>query len=150
MFAGSGAVGIEALSRGAGKVVFADSSRDCCELIRYNLKLLGTGGRNTYILDADLSHISAGAALRNALRQVGELAADVIFADPPYSYNGLSGLPRLLSEFDICAAEGIFIIEHGKKTDMPQDAGMYAKYREKNYGDSSLSFYQSTYDGFFV
>ncbi|MCL2057467.1 MAG: 16S rRNA (guanine(966)-N(2))-methyltransferase RsmD [Oscillospiraceae bacterium] len=148
MYAGSGAVGIEALSRGAGCVVFADSSRECVDTIRDNLKLLGIGGRGALVLEADLARgAPAAAALRGALKRLGEVAADIIFADPPYGLEGILDMPRFISESYLCAADGTIIIEHSKKTIMPANSGMYEKARERQYGDSCLSFYESAPDG---
>ena len=100
-------------------------------------------------MDADLARKSAGDALRDGLKRIGEAAADVVFADPPYGYEDIRNLPRYISESYLCAAEGFFIIEHGKKTEMPRDAGYFENFREKNYGDSCLSFYRYAADGFF-
>ena len=148
LFAGSGAIGIEALSRGAGKVIFIDSNQGCGALIRENLKLLGASGRDALVLDIDLSRSAAQKALRGCLKLAGEAAADVVYADPPYDYGDMENLPRLISESCLCAPDGIFVFEHGKMRDAPQIAGAFEKYSERQYGDSRLSFYKSASDIF--
>ena len=148
LFAGSGAVGIEALSRGAGKVIFADNSSNCCAVIHDNLKLLGASSRDALVLNTDLAHDNSMEALRDGLKRLGEIAADVIFADPPYSFDGIESIPSLISGSFLCAAEAVLVVEHGKKVILPQNAGAYVKFRDRNYGDSSLSFYNCQEESF--
>ena len=141
MFAGSGAVGIEALSRGAGKVIFVDISRDCGALIRDNLKLLGAGTRETLVLAADIAKPDSFKEIREGIKRLGEAAADLIFADPPYSFEGVGSLPASIAGSSLCAADAMIIIEHGKKIAVPQRAGDFELIRSRQYGDSIMSFY---------
>jgi 16S rRNA (guanine(966)-N(2))-methyltransferase RsmD len=141
LFAGSGAVGIEALSRGADKVLFVERSGRCCGIIRDSLRLLGADG-DAQILCADLSRESAAGMLADGVSSLRRGGADAVFADPPYDYPGLTELPFFLSRRNICAQNGVLIIEHRKKTAMPSNAGAFILHSEKKYGDSVLSFYR--------
>ena len=141
LFAGSGAVGIEALSRGAGGALFVERNRACCELIRANLTALGVDKRRYCVLEADMSARTAKPALLRGLDRLARPAADIVFADPPYEYAGMDGLPLLMSGLDVCAPGGILIIEHGKKSELPAAACAYVKYDVRKYGDTRFSFY---------
>ena len=143
LFAGSGAIGIEALSRGAGGVIFVDKSRACCALIRENLRLVGAGGQEALVLDLDIKRDNFMRALREGMKHLEKNEAGVVFADPPYNFEGVDRFPLLISETAICAAGAFIIIEHSKKISMPQHAGIYAMFRNKKYGDSCVSFYSS-------
>ena len=143
MYAGSGAIGIEALSRGAGKAVFIDNSRACRDIINGNLDLLRIDRRNVAVLDADLGKISAWGLVRDALSGLCGAPADIIYADPPYKYDGLDGLPQLISASGLCGGDGVFILEHSSKTVLPDGAGAFYKYRDRQYGDTRLSFYRA-------
>ena len=84
VFAGTGAIGIEALSRGARQVVFVDSSREGCRLIRENLELCGIEG-GFRLLSSDVF-----TALRLLVRE--GFSADILFMDPPYQWRHVRGL----------------------------------------------------------
>jgi 16S rRNA (guanine(966)-N(2))-methyltransferase RsmD len=142
LFAGSGAMGIEALSRGAGAALFVDGARDCGRAIRENLKTLGVGGGDALVLDADISGNAAPALLAGGIKRLGRIAADVIYADPPYGYGGIEGLPLTLADAAIIAPDGALIVEHGKNTKMPRDCGSFEKADERKYGDTRLSIYK--------
>ena len=134
--AGSGAVGLEALSRGASRVTFVDRSRKMCALIEANLEALK--------VDEDEIELVAREALEFLRRRAKKEAEsfDIIFFDPPYaadyevvlSYVG-DHAKRLL------AADGVIIVEHDKKKELPEEAGRLRRYRVLRQGDSSLSFY---------
>jgi len=135
LYAGTGAVGIEALSRGAAKVYFADSSKAAAELIAGNLKSLG---------------IAAGFEIAKheaakALRQWGSLgiAADLIFLDPPYRMRDeYARTLSFLSESKLLRAKGIVIAEHEKRFDLGAEFGKLRRYRKLEQGDAALSFYR--------
>ena len=157
LFAGTGAIGIEALSRGAGAALFADKSRNCVKLINANLAALGIAEAGTEIgalalaLCVDMSRTSAPRLLRDGLERLGGCSggADFIYVDPPYSYDGISGLPGLLFGCpSICKNSTTLIIEHGAKVAMPDIAegggAVAQRYSKRKYGDSVLSFYKKT------
>lgn len=136
LYAGSGAVGIEALSRGAQQVIFVENVEPALRTIRANLSSLGIHGG--YALEAR----SASAALKR-LATAGT-AADLVFLDPPYSdiaeYD--STLTLLGGEWRQLLAPGAIIIaEHLKKLDLAASYGALHRYRTLKQGDSVLSFY---------
>ncbi len=135
LYAGTGAVGIEALSRGAGMVYFVDSSPQAAGLIRENLGLLKiTSGYEVMQRDA-------GQSLR-ALEE-REVAANYCFLDPPYrlqeEYRRI--LERLGSS-RLVGPESVVIAEHEKKFDPGEEAGGLKRFRLLLQGDAGLSFYR--------
>lgn len=136
--AGSGAVGIEALSRGAAHVVFVDRSRKMCALIEANANGLNVNDQVIEIVTAEASDVLR----RRAKKETPPF--DIIFFDPPYASNYETVLnyvgdhaPRLLSK------EGIVVVEHFSKNDLQEEFTALKRYRRVKQGESSLSFYQS-------
>jgi 16S rRNA (guanine966-N2)-methyltransferase len=128
-FAGTGAVGIEALSRGAARVTFADADPRACRLIAANLQRCGVAGGYT-IERADVTTWLARATA----------SFDLVFLDPPYEEERLeaavvAGVARL-------AADGVLVLEHAARRAAPQPAGV-ALTRVLKSGDSALSFYRT-------
>jgi 16S rRNA (guanine966-N2)-methyltransferase len=135
LFAGTGAVGIEALSRGAAMVQFAESSTQAAELIKKNLASLGiaTGFR---ILRQD--SIRALRALDSA-----PIVADFVFLDPPYDMeDAYRQTLRTLSKSSTLKPESIVIAEHQKKFDPGDAFESLRRYRKLEQGDAALSFYR--------
>jgi 16S rRNA (guanine(966)-N(2))-methyltransferase RsmD len=136
--AGSGAVGIEALSRGAVHTTFVDQSQPMCALIETNLEALK--------LDEDGQVVNAEASdfLRRPVKQ-GSEPYDIIFFDPPYAAD-YEGLLHYLGEHaeSLLAKGGLVIVEHYRKNDLKTEFGELRRYRELKQGDSCLSFYEVT------
>ncbi len=128
---GTGAVGIEALSRGASFVVFVDKSRKACILIEENLDLLGVPEDETEVIQAD-----AAEYLKKANKKF-----DIIFYDPPYA-SDYSYVLWAVSESDVLSEDGIFIAEHDSKKQLPDSLGALRRWRILKQGSSSLSFYE--------
>jgi 16S rRNA (guanine(966)-N(2))-methyltransferase RsmD len=133
--AGMGAVGIEALSRGAARVYFADQSRKACRIIRENLRSLEVD-EGYDVLEADL-----GKALDVFVRD--RIAFDIAFLDPPYDRHDLyeQALQRF-SAHRLLTTDGTLVIEHSKRTELPQSAGPLRQVRSLVQGDSALAFYR--------
>ena len=136
MCAGTGAVGIEALSRGVKHVTFVDQSRRMCSLIEANTSVLGIDEKEFEIVNAD-----ASAYLRRQAKKKRE-PFDIIFFDPPYAadYESVLNLiaehaPQLIHE------DAVVIVEHHKKKDLPDEFGSLKCYRTLKQGDSVLSFF---------
>ncbi len=135
LFAGTGAVGIEALSRGARQVYFVDSSTRAAALIRDNLRSLGiSAGFEVLERDAD-------TALR--LLDSEAVACDFCFLDPPYrlktSYSDVLGF---LSNSRLLSASSMVIAEHDKHFDPGDRFGALLRFRHLKQGDAVLSFYR--------
>ncbi|MCI6771605.1 MAG: 16S rRNA (guanine(966)-N(2))-methyltransferase RsmD [Oscillospiraceae bacterium] len=130
LFSGSGQLGIEALSRGAEKAVFVDSSKKSLEVTKKNLE-------NTGLL--------SGAVLINResisyLRSVGE-KFDIVFLDPPYK-SGL--LQKALEEMDsVVSPGGVVICEAPKDEELPVEIGSRFQSKKYNYGKISLTVYRA-------
>ena len=135
LFAGTGAVGIESMSRGASMVQFVESSARGTELIRRNLTSLGieTGFQ---ILKQD--SIRAMPALESS----GTIA-DFVFLDPPYDAEGAYRQTlETLSKSRLLRPESIIIAEHQKKFDPGESFQSLVRYRTLEQGDAALSFYR--------
>ncbi|MFZ0798566.1 MAG: 16S rRNA (guanine(966)-N(2))-methyltransferase RsmD [Terriglobales bacterium] len=135
LYAGTGAVGIEALSRGAQMVYFVESSRAAADLIARNLKSLGIG-RGFKIAKAE-----AGKALRQ-LEAVGTVA-DFVFLDPPYSLQDeYAKTLAALAQSKLLGELSVVIAEHQKRFDPGEASGDLRRYRKLLQGDAALSFYR--------
>lgn len=134
VFAGSGAVGIEALSRGARMVYFIEDAKASVAAIRGNLKSLGIED-GFEILQRD-----AAAALRQLDAQA--VSADFVFVDPPYSeHEAYTDVLGLLSQSQMLQPEAIVIAEHDKRFDPGEVFGALRRYRTLTQGDAVLSCY---------
>jgi 16S rRNA (guanine966-N2)-methyltransferase len=135
LYAGTGAVGIEAVSRGAGMVHFVESSAGAAELIKRNLASLRIVS-GFQILKQDSIR-----ALR-ALELSGTIA-DFVFLDPPYDMEGAYRQTlETLSKSQLLKPESIVIAEHQKKFDPRESFESLVRYRKLEQGDAALSFYR--------
>ncbi|HYL45656.1 MAG TPA: 16S rRNA (guanine(966)-N(2))-methyltransferase RsmD [Candidatus Limnocylindrales bacterium] len=150
VFAGTGAVGIEALSRGAAKVVFIEKHPPAAALIRKNLD-----SRGTAVFQNTKTGEGAGATVlcADALRGLEKLAAqhapdsppfDFVFIDPPYAATGeYARVLHFLGAAPFLAQGSVVIAEHHKKFDLSARAGSLTRFRVLKQGDAALSFYRS-------
>jgi len=135
LYAGTGAVGIEALSRGAVRVSFVESAPDAAELIGKNLKSLGIEN-GSLVIRLDVKK----ALLR--LEVAGPV--DFIFLDPPYSeHAAYERTLKALSQSKLLANNSLVIVEHERKFDPGEDFGTLRRYRKLEQGDAALSFYRA-------
>lgn len=157
LFAGSGSVGIEALSRGAKEVVFVENNRECLKVLNKNLTAIKAF--NQAILP-----LAVEAAVKGLAKDSRKF--QIIFIDPPY-YREL--VPRLgsislttsrsgpmvspveslakktlqsLGAYDILAPNGFLVVQHSKKESLPAKLGVLNLIRQSKYADNLLSFYQ--------
>ena len=129
LFAGSGNLGFEALSRGASGVVFGDDNRKVLDSIRSNAKLLDCIDECDIIHDDALSFV-------NHCRD----SFDLIFADPPYAYSGVMDLPALIFTKKLLKSEGFLIIEHAKQA-LFSSSELYNLAIQKEFGNTYVSFF---------
>lgn len=130
LFAGTGQLGIEALSRGAAAAVFVEQRRDAVALIRENLKLTGLSGRARVVSGEALSYLaSAGERF------------DIIFLDPPYAAKLWKPALEVVSRFDILSDHGIIICESPQEEDLPDSVGSCRLHRTYRYGRIKLTTY---------
>ena len=130
LFAGTGNLGLEALSRGAAHCYFGDNSRESINLIKQNI---------VYCNASNVSTIYAGdyAKVLEKIKQ----KADVIFLDPPYREGLMLDCLSKITELDLLAEDGIIIAEHGAKEDLPEKIYGLVKQKEKKYGTITISIY---------
>ena len=135
LYAGTGAVGIEALSRGARMVYFVEVYRKAAALIRENLHALGIES------GCQVLELEAVAALRVLDTQA--VSCDVCFLDPPYHRQHEYGKTiNFLSDSPLLKPSSIVIAEHEKHFDPGEKFGRLERYRELKQGDAVLSFYK--------
>lgn len=135
LYAGTGAVGIEAISRGAAMVYFVESARRASELIRQNLRSLSIG-TGFDIVQQDVLRALRRTAERGVL-------ADFIFIDPPYRMQDAYWQTlELISELQPLKSTGMVIVEHQKKFEPGEKIGDLGRYRKLVQGDAALSFYR--------
>jgi 16S rRNA (guanine(966)-N(2))-methyltransferase RsmD len=135
LFAGTGAVGIEAISRGAKDVYFVESSAAAADVIQENLRSLGISS-GFHVVREEV------ARALSRLRRDG-VSADVVFLDPPYRMtDAYSGTLGALAETSVIAARSLVIAEHEKKFDPGADFGPLCRYRVLPQGSNALSFYR--------
>ncbi len=135
LYAGSGAFGIEALSRGARWVIFVDDNTNCVKAIKDNLLVLGERRKKSQVLKMD------------AVRSISHLEEkkqrfDIVFLDPPYHKGLLRNCLIKINACDILSQHSFVIAEHFKKQDMPENLGGISLFKQKRYGDTVISFYR--------
>ena len=131
LYAGTGALGIEALSRGAERVDFVDQRRSCCDIIRTNLERIGELHR---------THIYCSAASK----AVGflENSYDIIFLDPPYSDPSTDDLMVNLAKSKLVGENSMVVLCHGNRFPLGSDYDGLHLVKERRYGDTFVFIYQ--------
>jgi 16S rRNA (guanine(966)-N(2))-methyltransferase RsmD len=141
IFAGTGAVGIEAISRGASEVVFIENHVPAATLIRKNLDSLGARVGAT-VLGVDALR---GLEMLAANRKSGSSPFDFVFLDPPYAATEeYTRVLRFLGSAPFLAPDCIAIAEHRHSFELPARAGTLVRYRVLKQGDAALSFYRQS------
>jgi 16S rRNA (guanine966-N2)-methyltransferase len=137
-FAGSGSIGIEAISRGARFVAFIELSPHASKIVRENIASLGLSSSSRY----SLLNKTVEAGLK-ILQRTG-VKFDIVFLDPPYE--AASEYPRVLEalqQYQIIGDEASIIAEHSKHLKLANQIGDLVRVRQVNQGDSVLSIYRS-------
>jgi 16S rRNA (guanine(966)-N(2))-methyltransferase RsmD len=141
LFAGSGALGIEALSRDASHVTFVDNNQRCLSMIRSNLGSLEAANTLYDIIRCD--------ALSSPARLAGKgLKYDIIFADPPYYKDMAKKCLINIDACDIVSPNGVVLMEHFKKDALDARLERLLFVDERRYGDTVVTFYarRNTHD----
>lgn len=133
LFAGTGNVGIEALSRRAAKVTFIDNSPRSIRFIKDNLRLCGLENR------AEVIRADAFEYVKRKIEQ--EKRYDIIFIDPPYRADLLEAFLPLLGKSSLLKDDGVMMIEHSRKIELPAIIGRLMLLKSYLYGDTVLSLY---------
>lgn len=133
LFAGSGQLGIEALSRGAESAVFVDSSKRAVSIIKENIALTGFGKSSSVFCREWKTYVASCREKFN-----------IIFLDPPYSKGILKEALPMASGL-LCDG-GILLCEHDVKDEMPPSLEGLCLFKKKNYGRIALSFYRKEFE----
>jgi 16S rRNA (guanine(966)-N(2))-methyltransferase RsmD len=133
-FAGSGGVGLEALSRGARKVVLVDHAAAAVVAAKENARALAHAGGEVQVFRQDA--LTAIAALSDQ-----GMRFDVVYLDPPYASDLYEALLSLLGRGPLLADGGVVVAEHFHKRLLPETIGALVRTRQRRVGDHCLSFY---------
>ena len=132
IFAGTGNLGIEALSRGASYAVFIDSHRESADIIRKNLETTGFSERGKVMVQ------DAAAALKSLARS--EPPFHLVFLDPPYHEGHTESLLEILSNSPLIDQGTTIVAEFSSKEQIPYQFGRLQETERRVYGDTALSF----------
>jgi 16S rRNA (guanine(966)-N(2))-methyltransferase RsmD len=131
VYAGTGAVALEALSRGAARAVFIESSRACCEAIRANIEKCG------FSQAAEVLEMTAEQGIRLLAGRGRKF--EIVFADPPYGKGLAAALPGIVGEAGISSAAGMLVIQHSLREKLDVDPGAWIISDVRKYGDTEIS-----------
>ena len=131
LFAGSGQLGIEALSRGAASCVFVDAGREAVQVVRENLERTGLSERARVFRSDYLSFL-------NSCREV----FDLIFLDPPYADVFLENSIKRISEIDILSESGIILCERPSDKTLPPPPTGLKHWKDYRYGRAAITIYR--------
>lgn len=130
---GTGSIGIEALSRGAGFVTFVDKSKKACALIEENLDKLAVDETSTEVLGLDATNFTG---------REHPIGWDIAYFDPPYD----SDYALVLHEFGynktLLNEDGVLVVEHHSKKHVPDEVGSLRRWRIIKQGETWVSFYE--------
>ncbi|MDF2545726.1 MAG: rsmD [Anaerosolibacter sp.] len=133
LFAGSGSLGIEALSRGAEKAYFVDNNKQSLSIVKENLINLGLLDQSIVLL----------AEAMKALKDISlkDQIFDIIFLDPPYMKGFIIPCIETIKENGLLNIDGIIVIEHNVEDVLPAEVGDLIKIKDRRYGDTNISIY---------
>ena len=133
LFAGTGAVGIEALSRGAARVVLVERDQSALRVLRANLAALGASRGATRVMAGDVLHV---------LPELGaqEGPFDFVFVDPPYATTLAGRALEALAAARVCRDGTEVVVQHSTRTVLPSVRGLSAHRRPRRFGDTALTF----------
>ena len=139
LYAGSGANGLEALSRGAGGAVFVDSSKAAVDVIRRNIKSLQCADKCLVLPVND----------KKALVKLQEkqMHFRYVYLDPPYEKQNNAKIIELLQEYDLLEDDAVIVIEALKEDIYPEQIGAFEQYRSAIYGITAIHYYRKRKEG---
>lgn len=135
LYAGTGALGIEALSRGAEHVDFVEMDRRQVGVINANLRDTGTAGRATVI----------AAPVEQAVERL-DRRYDFLLMDPPYTKPFPAPVLERIGERGLLSEGGLLVCGHASRVPAPERCGRLVRVQDRRYGDASLAFYQREED----
>lgn len=133
LFAGSGGLGLEALSRGLDKVLFIDRDAKAIQTIYENIKSCQFENQTeVYRNDADRS-------LKAIMKR--ELVFDFIFLDPPYKQQQLISIMNKIAEYSLLQKDGRIVCEHSHEVELPESIGPFQRVKHEKYGIIAVSIF---------
>jgi len=135
LYAGTGAIGIEALSRGAERVTFVEPDPAALRVLRANLTRCGLEA------SADIHMCTAGSFLKRSAQ--ASVRYDLVFADPPYRHDRLETVQSALAEAAAVAPGALIVLEHASKSTLPTTHGRLILLKQYRYGDTTLSVFEA-------
>jgi 16S rRNA (guanine(966)-N(2))-methyltransferase RsmD len=134
LYAGTGALGLESISRGAKNAVLVDSDREALALCRTNTDALGFAERVEIV----------SQPVERALQTLGRRGDkfDLIFADPPYAARVVEGVLDGLAKHGLLAPEGTVVIEHDKREPAPESHAGFERVDQRRFGDTLVSLFR--------
>jgi 16S rRNA (guanine966-N2)-methyltransferase len=134
LFAGSGGLGIEALSRGLEKVIFVDRESKAIQIVNENIKSCGLEGK------AEVYRNDAARALKAIQKR--KLSFDYIFLDPPYKMQQLVKLLEIIDHEKLIHENGLVVCEHASDIQLPDNIGGLQQTRSEKYGIIGITLYK--------
>jgi 16S rRNA (guanine(966)-N(2))-methyltransferase RsmD len=131
LFSGSGALGIEALSRGAGWVDFVDCERRCCDIIEFNLEETKLRAK---------AHVYCGMVAK-ALSFLDK-EYSIVLIDPPYTDTSIGDVVEQLANSKLINQDSIVVVTHSSRFPLQAKYGMLNLFKEHRHGDSTISIYR--------
>jgi len=131
LYAGSGALGIEALSRGAGWVDFVEQKSKCCVLIEENLSRIG------FAAQARVHCCKAHTAFSRLDREY-----DLVFLDPPYAVPSLVDILEKLCGSGLVGDRSTIVVQHSRHQVLPPTIDFFNLFKDRRYGDTCVSIYR--------
>ena len=138
LYAGTGALGLEALSRSAMRAVFVDNNSQAVQLVEKNIELCGFSNR-TLVLKRDLSK-----GLYFLAKQLPEVKFSIIFIDPPYRKGLSATMLQEIEKTDILSSDGLVVVEDDTIADMPSMVTELNLVDQRRYGETGFWFYRRT------
>lgn len=133
LFAGSGNMGLEAISRGAERVYFTDASRQSLALVKENIKICGAEERAVLIC----------GDFRNNIRRINQ-EVDIFFLDPPYADGFIPVALKAIDAAGNLRVGGVAVCEHAYKDKLPEDIPGFKLIKERRYGAIAVSIFEKT------
>ena len=140
LYAGTGALGVEALSRGAASCLFVEKAASACRVVEANLratKLAGGALVWPMTVERALDRLETGAVLPEFRPPY-----DIMTLDPPYDALGIADVIERVSRPGLVARGGFVVLEHGKRWSPPADPGVLRLRRTRLYGDTGVTLWQ--------
>ncbi|WP_147531895.1 16S rRNA (guanine(966)-N(2))-methyltransferase RsmD [Bacillus marasmi] len=135
LFAGSGGLGIEALSRGLDRVIFVDRDGKAIQTIKENISVCNFGEY------AEIYRNDANRALKAVIKR--ELKFDIIFLDPPYKKQQLLDILTELEQKEVLTENGVIVCEHGHDVELPARIGRLERTKREQYGIINITIFQN-------